>query len=656
MNSIRVSVPNWQDEKAFAELCSLLSDYRDCVEQVAFFSSDFHPPLPLSVARERSSLLRERVRRVKALGFSGGINVLSTIGHHPERMDEALHGDWQHMTNIDGEENEAVFCPGDERYREEYVAPLYRLFSEAEPDFIWVDDDVRYDHLPTGRGCYCRGCVDRFNRAYGYSFDRASLKKALTSPDGAELRKKWLRKQSETIAELLRFVARTVRASSDGIRLGFMSGERYAGGYGFDLWADALSEGGAYEIMWRPGGGAYSDRPFAAFTEKARQIGRQTARLPSCVTSVQSEIECFPYRILEKSPRSTALETLLYVGAGATGAALNILPNAPGGESLSIMRGHFDALRRTLPFEKKLSRVLGRSPSCGVFDGWHPLANAALSDSFPDGSGGSFPEKWNELFSLGIPRAFDFGKAKVYLLTGSMPLAYSGEELLHILSSGVYMDAEALDVLNGMGYRSLTGFDAGDPIPEDSVERYADHPLHESFAGGVRLCPQIFIHGVSRSLLPDPGAEILCGLFDHRGRKKADCSMGLFRNALGGTVCVSSHYPLCGFSDSMKSLEMKRLFRLLSGDTLPFLSDSLVRISLIARETETGPAAVLLNPNFDRLEGAAILAFGGKSAARFTNERGEESLLPAAGTDGAMTRFLLPPLEPYETALLEPLS
>ena len=106
-NSLRVHLSSWADDAAFDELLCLLRDYRDCVQQVALFSSDFHPPLPLELARERADALRDRIRRVKAEGFSCGINVLATVGHHPERMDEALQGDWRRATDADGNECQA---------------------------------------------------------------------------------------------------------------------------------------------------------------------------------------------------------------------------------------------------------------------------------------------------------------------------------------------------------------------------------------------------------------------------------------------------------------------------------------------------------------------------------------------------------------------
>lgn len=653
-NSVRVSVPNWIDEDAFNDLLALLVDYKDCVQQIAFFSSDFHPPLPLRTAKTHFSILRDRIERAKEAGFSCGINVLSTIGHHPERMDEALDGPWRHMTNIDGEACEASFCPGDEAYQEEYVAPLYRMCCEAKPDFIWIDDDIRYGHIPIGNGCFCDGCIARFNKENHRHFSREALKTALEAPENAQLRKAWLRHQSRKIADLLRMIRRTVNACDDGITLGLMTGERYFEGYDFPLWADALSDGGRYEILWRPGGGAYTDQPFLSQIEKAGQIGRQCAGLPENVTVVQSEIENFPYRLLQKSPRSTALEALLYVSAGCTGAAFNILPSAPYIENPDVMRGHFTAVRNVFPFEKLLSDLAGRTPTAGVYDGWHPHAQAAVSGSFLHGWGGSFAEHWNAVYTLGLPESFDFHTAAAYLLTGTAPRAYTEEELLKLLSAGVYMDAGALQTLNEMGYAELTGFSVGERFREDHLEVYTDHPLNRGFAGRARHCPQVFVQGESAALLPTDSAELLSYLTDFHGKIAAGCALGLYKNKLGGKICVSSHYAAADMGDPFKAAQMKRLFRLLSDDRLPFLPENCVRLRSFARQTPRGNAVILFNPNLDCLNDVAVLYAGNRSEIDYIGEDCNRQRLPAAGTDGKMTRFLLPPLPPFSMALLLP--
>ena len=650
-NSVRVPPSSWQEEGAFSELLAFLGGYKDCIRQLAFFSSEFHPPLPLETAELHFRSLKDRMARAREAGFSCGVNILSTVGHHPERMDEALHGPWRRATNIDGEECPASFCPADESYLEEYVKSLYEACCAAKPEFIWIDDDVRSGHIPIGNGCFCNGCIARFNRENQTIFSRQSLKAALEDSENIPLRKRWLRFQSEKIASLFRFIRKTVNACDGNIKLGFMTGERYFDGYDFPLWAEALSENGKYEIMWRPGGGAYGDQPFSGQIEKSKQIGRQCARLPEYVTVVQSEIENFPYRLLQKSPRSTALESLIYVGTGCTGTAFNILPGTRQGESVRVMRGHFDAIRAAFPFEKFLSDLVDRAPTCGIYDGWHPHAQAAAR-SFLSYEGGFSADHWNALYALGLPESFDFERSQCYLLTGSAPRAYTEEELTRVLSTGVFMDAEALELLNKMGYGSLTGFRAGERFAEDHPEVYSDHPLNAGFAGKRRICPQVFVRGTSAALKPEPEAEKLSYLIDYHGNVAADCVLGIYTNRLGGRVCVSSHYAAADPGDTFKSAQLRRIFRWLAGDGLPFLPDCCVRLHACVRRTEKGDAIVLLNPNLDDLRDVPVLLPGDASRLVMTAEDMNPRVLCPAGKDGAMTRFILPELPPFSTAVL----
>ena len=81
-------------------------------------------------------------------------------------------------------------------------------------------------------------------------------------------------------------------------------------------------------------------------------MGRQNAYLPDYVTVIQSEIENFPYQLLKKTPKSTALEAAMSMTVGCTGAAFNILPSETG-ESLDTIVPHLRAINRLTAFYKK---------------------------------------------------------------------------------------------------------------------------------------------------------------------------------------------------------------------------------------------------------------------------------------------------------------
>ena len=90
------------------------------------------------------------------------------------------------------------------------------------------------------------------------------------------------------------------------------------------------------------------------------------------------------------------------------------------------------------------------------------------------------------MFEIGLPVAYSPKGASVTLLTGDMIPNLSREQILEILSAGVYMDAGALTGLNESGYQELTGLTVERTVPFDCIERLTDHPLNGRFAGRER--------------------------------------------------------------------------------------------------------------------------------------------------------------------------
>ena len=176
--SFRIGVPLWSSEKRYNEVLELFDKYKGVTDEVTFFTSATHPPLPLNVFKERAALLKVRMAEARKHGYTAGINILSTIGHHNENLDNSLSGDFTRMTNIDGLICNGSFCPNDEGMRG-YVHTIYQLAANASPDYIWIDDDVRFGHMPVGLGCFCDNCLNIFEKESGVKYTRESLKKAL---------------------------------------------------------------------------------------------------------------------------------------------------------------------------------------------------------------------------------------------------------------------------------------------------------------------------------------------------------------------------------------------------------------------------------------------------------------------------------------------
>lgn len=325
--SFRIGVPLWTSEKRCNELFDLFDKYKGVTDEITFFTSETHPPIPLDVFRYRAGIFKERMERARKRGYKTGINILSTIGHHNENLDNSLKGNYTFMTNIDGEVCHGSFCPNDE-HMQEYIRSIYQLTTRANPDYIWIDDDIRFGHMPIGNGCFCDNCRNIFEKETGTKYTRESLKKALNEGSAKEklkIRDAWLQHNRNTISRLFTLIEKTVHEINPAMTLGFMTGDRFFEGYDFDNWAKTLSGPNHSRVIWRPGGGYYNDNNTSELVGKSHDIGRQVSVLPEEVISIQSEIENFPYQRLKKAANIVVLEACSHIAAGCTGAAFNVL-------------------------------------------------------------------------------------------------------------------------------------------------------------------------------------------------------------------------------------------------------------------------------------------------------------------------------------------
>ena len=604
LHSIRVAYENWLDASRFTSLLDLLRKFDTGITSVSLFTSSVHTPLTLTETKKRAEIIRRRITEAKEAGFSCGINVLATIGHHHEDLENTPAIFYRTMVNAYGDSCQGTVCMNNEEYFTEYISQIYRIYSSLHPDHIWIDDDIRYGHMPIGNGCFCDKCIEKFNTGYGYDYDRESLRFALEE-ENVTLRLDWLAFRSETISNLLREIGRTVREVDENIMLGFMTGERYTEGYDFAGYTDALSDGGKYSVMWRPGGGAYTDRTFDDIVQKAEQIGRQNAFLPQYVSASRSEVENFPYNMIKKTPLSTAAEAFLGIMSGCTGAAFNILPSETL-EPLETAAHHLKAIADIRPICERLVRETSSLVPYGIHTGWKTSSQAALPNGqFINGYGGSYSEYNRELFSFGLPESWCEENSPVCTLTGRCASVMTDDEIQSLLCRGIYLDVHALRDLTERGFGKYLGFSVGDIIPVDARESYTLDQLNVGFENSIRNCRQAFNGGDSFAIKPNStDARILSRLVDYHENELAPCVSGIYENSLGGRVFVSGYYPYSWISDYHKTIQLKRILVWLSKNDLPAYVDSYCRIRCSAwssNDTNDFRCAVLFNTSNDFL-------------------------------------------------------
>jgi len=645
-------------DQRFRELLALFEKYKGVTDEITFFTSFTHPDLPLEEMKRRCDLLARRIARAKALGYRSGINVLATMGHHEENLPNSLAGDYTPVTDIEGRVCRGSYCPNDPNLQQ-YVRQIYQYVAQANPDYIWVDDDVRLmGHMPVGLTCFCDHCLAIFAKESGTNYTRASLRSALIAGNPKEstaIRQAWLSHNRGTIHRLLALIEQTVHAAKPGLPLGFMTGDRFFEGYDFDHWAEALAGPNQSPVYWRPGGGFYEDSSLNGMVGKAHDVGRQISFLPASVRAIESEIENFPYQRLKKAAHTTAVEAAVHMGAGCSGAAFNVLSG--NDEPLDEFEPLVARLRQARPFYDLMARHLGRARPMGLFTAWNK-DQAAAGDfiSHPGWAMGHLNQS-AQLLEAGLPAAYHPQGAAVTLLFPQSVAAMTPEQIRQTLAGGVYTDVETLNVLNQLGYQELTGMTAEQPHPVDCIEEFTSHPLNGPFAKRQRDCRQSFyrVSGyVGYVLKPlDPKVETLARLVDYGGKELSSCSMAVYENKLGGRICVGGYYPWDHLHSLSKTSQLKAVMRWLSRDRLPAYVASYHKVNLWVRETGNGRIAIaLLNASLDAADGLELAVATTADTAHAFDMQAREQVIRARNSDGPYRRFILPAVEPWTMRLV----
>ncbi len=657
--SFRIGPAQWLPDRRFNELLCLFQEYAGVTDEITFFTGDTHPPLPLEVIGARAEVLLMRMSQARQAGYRAGINILATIGHHNENLDNSLSGNYTNMTDINGSVCLGSYCPNDERVRD-YVRKLYRIVTSAEPDYIWIDDDVRlYGHMPITCGCFCDNCLSIFGEETGKWHTREELKAAFdggTVDAKLDARKAWIQHNRVTMNRLLELIENTVHSSCASLPIGFMTGDRFFEGYDFNKWAKTLSGDVKAEVMWRPGGGYYADQPMNELVAKSHAIGRQVSMLPKGVTSIQSEIENFPYQILKKSARATAVEAASHIAAGCTGAAFNVFSMHDG--PLDEYKPLVAKLGQTRSFYDLMVSHLGRETPVGIHTGWGKdifASNSIKEGSWFDGDiWGIADSHSSEIFEIGLPAAYSTEGALVTVLIDECLLAMPDECIPELLSSGVYMDVSALARLNEMGYGELTGFTVDSFLAKDCIEEFTDHRLNAGYAGRHRDVRQSFNKYTAGVLNPlNSRAEALSRIVDYDYKESAPCCMGIFENRLGGRICVSGYYPWTFLQNLSKASQIKAVMRWLSKDGLPAYIESLHKIHIWARNTGPNKLAVaVMNSSLDETGDLSLILRTNNSEISVFDMRCKQTAITSCENDEGYRTFILPSISPYEMNLV----
>lgn len=646
--SLRISTHLWRNEARRQELLALLEKQRGTIQEVAFFTSFTHPPLPYPTIVRLAEELHAVMPRFRELGLRVGINHLSTIGHVDENLKNSLAEPWQKITDINGTVAKASYCPLDPRFQT-YVHDCYKVLAEAGPEFIWIDDDVRMaNHRPALLSCFCDLCLARFAEEMGKTWTRQQLAAAMADENSAatrDLRRRWVGHNRWIINDLFGQIRAAVDEVDPEMPLGFMSCGMIYEGMAFAQWGKTLAGKQSVPVKWRPGGGFYTDDNPLGMLRKAHQIGRIAGAIPPADADVQYEHENFPYQKLKKSETIFVAETGAAMAAGCTGVALNLMGISP--DPIGEYVPYFDRIRAAQPLFDRLAALAVRSPCEGIWPSITPELWATGNQVDPMAC-------LAELAEIGLPPAYAPEGAKIHLLSGNAVRAFSRAELEHLLAEAVLLDGSALRCLQEEGLGDLAGFEIAEVRDHDTIERFTDDELNGPHAGWWRDCRPSFWRTDAFVLRPlSDSVRVLAESIDFDQQSQGSV-MGVYENRLGGRIAVLGYYPWTSLQNLAKTTQLKSLCRWLSRDRLPAYVPSFHKVALWCRRDRNGALVVpLLNASADTVHGVR-LQVRAEGPFELVRLDGRQEKVATIGHDGPYQILELPALGPWETVLMTP--
>jgi len=602
--SYRIGKPSWLPDDGFEHLLSVIRQWKNAVDEIALFVDySHHGYYPLEEYEAQAPVLRARMRALRDAGVpSVGINILCSIGHLDEGFDWLTRPPFQTMVGHDGSTSTSCLCVRAPEYMP-YLRKKYAILAGTEPDFIWVDDDVRMQqHGPVAYPCFCHHCVETFNRRVGASYTRERLVRALNSDQGGALRREFLQYNNEALQDLLAAIRESVKAVKPDIRLGCMTTTVPWYSYSLSDQPGLLKALGAEMI--RPGGGFYTDDQPMELIEKAVLTSQQNAYAED-IPDNQYELEDFP-DCARKSIHIHLLEYATAIMVGCNGIAVDNVVSAYMPPEI------MDAFEQTRPMWDLMADAVKGMRLRGYYPAYVPACDAAanITHSIFSDEAGQMYHREISLVKAGMAWSPAAKDARVSVISGDMMAAIPEEEIAELFSRGVLMDTDALEHLIRRGYGDLAGCVPGKGYHSGLVERYEAHPINGSAAGILRNVYMNFWNqnGITiRELEPLKGAEVMSTFESITGEKRGAASAA-YVNRLGGRVAVLGYFPWTFLEVPGKRETLPALMDWLAGGRYPILVEGSRRVVPMLRTPEEGDGFVawLINACFDEAAGLKV--------------------------------------------------
>lgn len=624
----------------FDSVTDLIRAYPDCFDEVCVFTdlSEHGYETPEHM-RENAAVLTRELAALRAAGVKRvGLNVLNTIGQNDDGWDWVDPVPFQTMVGRDGSVCRGSMCMRSPGVRE-YVREKYRIYAACDPDYLWVDDDMRMYYHKVEYPCFCETCVRRFGKLRGVRYTRESLTAALDREDPA-LRRAWMRYNADELCDTLRAAAEAAREVKPKLEFGLMTTDIKFNAYSMENVRDMLTALDAK--MLRPGGGFWNCGDMEVCFRKMFNVAGQIFEAGGA-EDVQYESENIP-SLESKPPRIHRMEMTAALFAGCTGV---IVDNVRETEPASFRR-LLETLRFMRPTWEKLTDFL---PGTSLRGGRQIYRTDVMA--LRKGSFWCQPDDTENFFTKGFCYTYEKDFADYALLSGCAAECMTDGELGDLLRGPVVMDSLCAKTIVERGLGKLIGCAAGNWYTNGIREYELDHPMNDC-PGAGRGGAQSQFRGerglyLARAL---PGAEVLSEVRSTTGDFVAEGTF-LWENALGGRTAVLNYVPWAYYDQPCRVEQVRRILTWLTRGNEGLRMEGLIRAQPMLRVSAEGDrfALLLVNASYDESEPGKISVAGAFGPAEMNVGGRDLPRIPARRL-GGRTEYEIPPIGPWDFAVL----
>lgn len=613
--SWRISRKHYLEDKAFSNLLNIFLKNKDKVDEVVLLLFyDHGTEIPNDILEIDSIAIKKRICEFKQTGFEKvGINVICTIGQTDHGGSFRPKLSFQGLVDSNGINSNHCACPHSKEF-EEYTNKIYTMMAKTNPDFIWIDDDLRMQaHMPVDYSCFCEISRRKFADKFGTYYEFDELVEKLNHKDENKLREQWVLFNEDSIADLFSTIKESINKVNPKIKKGFMTGLVFHSTYSgedYEKWFSALDG-----EMIRPGGGFVNESKMFELYNKITGISCQLALTPSYIKDIQYESENIPYNSLGKSVTVHQTEGTIMLTIGNNGIMYNI---AMLQDDFLEYERLFKGIDEIKAAWDEITKISEETALVGLNPFFHNkiAANQVLNND----------EKWlgndstqdillaYEPLKIGIPLTQYKNNSYGTILTGRIAQTASDKELEEILSGAVLMDGETVLELEKRNMGHLVGVKHKASYDNGVYERLTSSDINGKFKGFIRDaiidCTSVWFDvkiGACCFDIIDKNAIPISDLENLYGEKIGVCA-ALYENKLGGRVAVMGYAPWIYLGYECKLTQMRNVIDWVTKNKVPIkvLGDNL---SVFIRENynKTKGMVTLLNNSIAPSENAKIL-------------------------------------------------